>query len=127
MASSSVNLFLGKREYFDKATYWKVDSNNRDYNSLIHETKPTATFSCRELNAKTYSNSINGGMFQFSNSDIQIQTKSQIDIKQNDLVKFRENYWIVLNVQKKTIHKQEQFKKHPYYITTIALRGTDYE
>ena len=119
---------LGHRGYFDKVVYWSVDIKNRDYSTLIHNVEPSGTFYAKESNAQTLRTQNLGGMFQMQGVDVQIETKAQIsDLKPNDLIKFRDRYWIVINVQKATIHKQEQYRKVAESLLYIALRGTNYE
>ena len=127
MALIGSNNFLGRRTYFEKAEYWKVDNVGTDYATLIHKKSSDGSFPCKQLNAHTFQNSVSNGMFQYSNASVQLETKSQINIRQNDLVKFKEIYWIVVNVQVRVIGRQEQFRKKPNFITTILLRGTDYQ
>ena len=117
-------MFVSKRTIFEECEYWLRDVN-ADPSELVYKTrKSNGTFDAKESNPETTSPNVVGGVFMFDTKNLMIETYDDIEeIKINDVVKFRNNYYIVTQIQKYPIRKNTQFHYDQQYITYLSLRG----
>ena len=124
MRNGSIDEFTSRRTNFDECEYW-VRKDTDDLNELIYETrKRTGTFSAKQENNETSTPQVVGGVFMFSSRNVTISTNDDIsDINENDIVKFRGEIYIVSQVQRILIKKNNQFYNEKRYKTYLSLRG----
>lgn len=104
------NVTLGKRTHFHRCEYWKRNNDNTiSLDMLVHEKKADGRFSARQENNRTNNANIVAGLFMFDNESITLSTFDSIDIIKNDVVKFENQYWNVVNVQYVEQHKNSEF------------------
>lgn len=116
-----VNIYTSRRDYFDKVVYWKRNENIRDLAKYVYENKPDGLFYAKEITAESKESQQISNAFLFDNANITIYTEDAIDIEKNDIVKYENEIWRVVNIQKNFIHKTHQFMKKGYYRTFIQL------
>lgn len=104
------NINEGKRTQFHKCEYWKRDNNDTiSLDILVHEKKADGRFSARQENNRTNDANIVAGLFMFDNESITLSTTDIVNIIKNDVVKFENQYWNVINVQFVERHKNSEF------------------
>lgn len=119
-----IDLFTSRRECFEKCMYWHRNPNEDiDNDELVMSRKPSGIFYAKEITPHTVTNNIVAGSFMFDSSSIVLKTYDSItDIKNNCLVKYQDEVWIVEDVQKQHIrNKNSEFAKekdtsHAYII-----------
>lgn len=104
------DLFQSRRNYNEPCMWWsrderrnattsKVIEDNSD--ELIMQRAPSGTFMAKEVSPESIQDSIVASSFIFDKSIITIKTPDNIwGIKSKDLVLFKNERWIVVNVQK---------------------------
>lgn len=119
-----VDEFTSRRIEFDYCEYWVRDVDGNP-NELIHvNRKKTGHFYARQENAESLGNNVIGGVFMFDTRNVTISTQDDInDIKQNDIVKWRDNVYMVADVQRIPLKKNYQFHNDIRYKTYLSLRG----
>ena len=59
----------------------------------------------------------------FDNTDITLKSMDVLTkLEPADIIEYDDEFWNVVNVQRKDIHKNTQFGKHSSYITYIRIR-----
>lgn len=118
----TTNLLQGRRGAFDKCKYWVVDNDNLDLSEYTHNTEPSGIFYANELTAKEKRKLVINNSFMFNEELVTLHTKSQITLKEGDLVEYDGDIWIVKNCQSKKIGKNEQFMSRPCKENYIQLK-----
>lgn len=118
----TTDLLMGTRGEFDDCKYWVVDEENLDLEEYTHNTIPSGIFKAQETTAKERRKLVINNSFMFDEDLVTIKTKSQISLKQGDLVEYEEEIWQVKSSQSVKITKNEQFMKRPCRVTYIQLR-----
>lgn len=122
MAGGCIDLLLGRRGDFEKCKYWIRDEDDEDLSQYVYETLPTGNFWAMEVSSEDLRKMVVNGVFMFDESLITIYTNGFIDLKKGDLVKFRDEVWIVQSCQSKRVRKSVQFMNHPPKRTYIQLK-----
>lgn len=121
-----IDLYTTRRNYHNKCWYWKVDSKNKIQETLLYETKPSGFFYAKEENSSTFSKNVIGSVFQVGENLLMISTKDSVsDLRANDIVEFKKKKWIVNDIQRKNINKQNEYSLNNSAIYYIALRSRD--
>lgn len=118
----TTDLLMGTRGEFDDCKYWVVNTDDLDLEEYTHNTIPSGTFKAQETTAKERRKLVINNSFMFDEDLVTIKTKSQISLKQGDLVEYEEEIWQVKSSQSVKITKNEQFMKRPCRVTYIQLR-----
>ena len=118
----STNLMMGRRGDFDKCNYRVVDNDNLDLSEYTHKTTPNGYFYSEEVTAQEKRKLVINNSFMFDEDLVTIKTKSQISLKEGDLVEYEEEIWMVKSCQAKKVSKNEQFMKRPCKVTYIQLK-----
>lgn len=122
----AIDIYTTRRNFFEKVYYWFYDSKNKDLNNLIYEKKPNGFFYAREENANTLTKEVIGQYFQVGSSEVAISTYDNASkLRPNDLVKFKNKLWVIVNIQKKVLSRQEAFNKNASARYFILIRGKD--
>ena len=120
----SFDLFQSRRNYNEPCKWWSRDERDElESNELIMKRIPSGTFWAKEVSPESLQNIQIGNTFMFDKTNITIKTPDNIfGLKNNDVVLFRDELWIVINVQKtKARMQQTQFAiekncSHYWYI-----------
>lgn len=123
----SFDLFQSRRTYNEPCKYWtRNESDEHTSDELIMNRVPSGTFMAKEITAENIQNTQIGNTFMFDRSNITIMTPDNVyGIKNNDLVMFQGEKWIVVDVQKRKAHMQQsQFAsdRHCSHFFYIELR-----
>lgn len=118
----TTDLLMGRRGDFDKCKYWVVDDSNLNLEEYTHNNTPSGIFYAEETTAKERRKLVVNNSFVFDEELVTIKTKSQITLKEDDLVEYEDEIWIVKSYQTRKINKNEQFMKRPCKIAYIQLK-----
>lgn len=121
--SGCIDIYTSRRTEHNKCCYWKRLEETYDMEEYSHSNECDGVFYAKEISPQTLQKQIVGGMFMFDESTISLVTHDAVNIAQGDLVKYDDQYWNVLNVQKIRVKKQSQFLKNTSYKTYIQLKG----
>ena len=116
-----VNIYTSRRDFFDQVLYWRRNEGIRDLAIYVYETKPDGIFYAKEITPESEESQQVNNAFLFDNQTITIYTEDSININKNDIVKYDNEIWRVVNVQKNHIHKTHQFMKHGFDRTYLQL------
>ena len=96
------DLFQSRATYNEPCKWWTRDERDK-YTSdeLIMRRIPSGVFVAKEVTAEQRQDMIISGTFLFDRSNITIKSPDNLNgIKQDDIVLFRNEKWLVVNVQK---------------------------
>lgn len=119
MAGGFVDIYQSNRKFFEKCYFWKNDDkNNYNLNEYVIKNKPEGFFYARKYNPimqrkETVSS------FMYNKSSLTIETNNLIDIDVNDIIKFSNEYWIVVNIQRIEKLRQMEFMRNNFDGTLI--------
>ena len=116
-----VNIYTSRRDTFDKVFYWKRNEDIKDLAKYVYETKPDGLFYAKEITPESEDGQQINNAFMFDNTTITIYTEDSVKIEKNDIVKYDDEIWRVVNVQRQHIHKTHQFMKNGFYRTYLQL------
>lgn len=121
-----IDLWNSRRNKFLKCEYWSQETNPdiAKFSSLVYKTQPTGWFLASYVGNITEENQVLENAFMFEKVTTVIETTDDVkDLRKNDIVKMKDLYYRVDDVQRKPITKQEQFLKEAQSFTTyISLR-----
>lgn len=117
-------MFTSRRDKHKLCIYWKQDeSEYYDKNEIGYLKKPEGKFYAKEVNAQQDSSQTVGGVFMFDSSTVTLKTDDNVsNINKNDIVKYNDEMWRVVSIQKKPIRKNAQFMKKSIYTYFIDLK-----
>lgn len=98
----SIDIFQSRRNYNEPCRWWSRNEDEQyEESSLIMKRVPSGIFCAKEENPENLRNNVIAGSFMFDSSHTIIKTPDNImGIKNNDLVEYQGECWIVANVQK---------------------------
>ena len=122
MVGGCTDLLLGRRGDFEKCQYWVRDESDESLNEYTHNHKPSGIFYAKEITAEDLHKLVINGVFMFNESLITIYANGSLKLKNGDLIKFRDEIWIVQTCQPKRVQKNVQFMKRPSVKSYIQLK-----
>jgi len=111
MAGGCINVYTSRRTNYDIVYYWKRNENIKDLAKYVYEVKADGLFYAREITAELKDAQQVNNAFMFDNQSITIVTEDMINVEVNDIVKYDNEIWRVVNIQKNHIHKTHKFMK----------------
>lgn len=117
-----INEYTSRRVNFELCYYWKRNDEEKDLSEYLLEEVPNGRFYAREITAFTNRKQEINNTFLFDETTITIETNDTIEAKVGDVVYFDDEVWVVLNIQRKHIHKNKQFLKADYNRTYLQLK-----
>ena len=124
MAYDFVDIFVSRRDNFDECKYWcRKPSENP--NELVYEMrKPDGYFDAKMSNPENFGTDVVGGVFMFDTNFFMIETNDDVfNLKANDVVEFRGNIYMITDIQKRPLRKNNQYTNELAYKYYISLRG----
>lgn len=122
MSGGCIDLYTGRRTHFFECKYWNRDNTDADLEEIVHNDEPSGSFYAKEENSVQHNINIVGGAFMFDEQSVFISTNDDVSIKKGDIVLFDGEYWNVLNVQVRDVHKNAQFLRKRAKHTYIQLK-----
>lgn len=98
----ALDLFQSRREYNELCKWWSRDERDENTSDeLIYKRIPTGTFLAKEVSPESIQNNVISGSFMFDRTTTTIKSVDNLNgIKQNDLILFRGEKWIIASVQR---------------------------
>ena len=103
---------MQSRNTYNETCKWWGRNEDDEYTSdeLVMKRVPSGTFQAKEINPESKQNRIIGNSFMFDRTNITIKSPDDLgNIKNNDLVLFRGEKWIVVSVQRTKARAQRTF------------------
>ena len=97
--------WVSRRDCHELCAWWERNESD-DYtdDELIMKRPPSGYFHAKEMTSETYDNGIVGGSFMYDRATVLIRTPDDVSgLKNNCLVKYQDDKWIVVSVQRKNI------------------------
>ena len=107
----SIDIFQSRRNYNEYCKWWSRDESNQyEDTDLIMKRVPTGTFMAREISPEQIRNNIILNSFLFELGTVTIKSPDNLmGIKNNDLIEYQGEKWIVVNVQKTKARIQNSY------------------
>lgn len=119
----SFDLWTSRRDYVETAKFWS-NVLNKNLNEITKTEIPTGIFKCKQENATAINQDEISNKFKYAEQTLTIKTLDSVsELKVNDIVKFRDTFYRVENIQKTPIKNTTYYNKNVRYETYIALRG----
>ena len=103
---------MQSRNTYNETCKWWTRNEDDEYTSdeLVMKRVPSGHFQAKEINPESKQNRIIGNAFMFDRTNITIKSPDNLEnIKNNDIVLFRGEKWIVSSVQKTKARAQRTF------------------
>ena len=118
------DLFQSRRTFNEQCKWWtRNEDEENESNELIMKRVPNGIFMAKEVSAEVFQNNTIGNTVMFDRTNITIQTPDNVfGLKNNDLVLYQGEQWIVNNVSKRKAHIQQshfapdKYCSHFWYI-----------
>lgn len=119
-----IDISQSRRDYHCLCRWWERDERDEfTSDELILKRIPSGAFWAKEISPEQMRNDIVGGVFNFDSSHVTVKTPDNCEkMKENDLVLYQNEYWIVVSVQKSkvkrgnTMFASDKFCSHFWYI-----------
>ena len=105
------DLMQSRNTYNEHCKWWaRNEADMYTSDELIMNRVPSGHFQAKEINPELKQNRIVGNTFMFDRTNITIKSPDNLEnIKNNDLILFRGEKWIVSSVQKTKARAQRTF------------------
>lgn len=119
----SFDLWTSRRDYVETAKFWS-NIVNKNLNEITKTEIPTGIFKCKQENATSITHDDIGQKFRYQEQNLTISTLDNVStLKIDDIVKFRDTFFRVENIQRTPLRNTTYYNKTIRYETYIALRG----
>lgn len=121
----SFDLFQQRRNFNARCMWWSRDEGDEyEEDELVYKRIPNGYFYAKEINAETKDNNVLGGVIMVDRTSVTIESaddlidiQSQIQAKNNVLVKYQGDLWRVESVQKKKARIQNSEFGKPTHVS----------
>ena len=119
-----VDLAQSRRSYNELCRYWTRNEDEKyTADELVYKRIPSGSFWAKEVAPEQLRNNVIGGAFMYDSSHITIKSPDNCEkLKNEDLVEFQGEFWIVVSVQKSkaklsnTMYASDRNCSHYWYI-----------
>lgn len=120
----SYDMFQSRRGYENLCYWWsRKEEDPEDSDELNMKRTPNGHFSAKEVSPESDQSTIAGGVFRVHKTTMTIKTPDNVwGMKEDDIVKFDGEYWIVTQIQRSkakmqnTIFANSKNCSHFWYI-----------
>lgn len=122
--AGSFDIWTTRRDFIETAKFWS-NKTNKNFNELVKTEIPTGVFKCKQENATAIKHDDIGNKFRYAEQTLTISTMDNISqIRVDDIVKFRDTFYRVENIQKVPLKNTAYFGSNLIkYQTYLDLRG----
>ena len=118
----AIDLYQSRRAKFNRCEFFKC-VNGLSKEELIHKATPSGIFYAVEVSPKRGDGTNVAGVARFDRSQISIETDDDVDLLAvDDIVNFKNQPWIVVDIQFNIAIKRSEFSKSDHGFTVINLR-----
>lgn len=122
MTDGYIDLWSSRRANYATCLYWKRDEKEKDLSALDFKRLPDGRFTAKEASSRTLGESVIGGSFMIDSNSVTLETHDRTDVKNEDVVEYMGERWIVRDVQFRTVGKRSQLTVDRAYVTYVTMR-----
>lgn len=124
MSYGYVDFFVSRRDNFDECEYWVRKESDNPNHLVYNDRGPDGYFDAKISNPENFGTDVIGGVFMFDINSLMIETNDDVHmLRANDVLKFRGNMYIITDIQKLPLRKNNQYTNELAYRYYISLRG----
>ena len=114
-----IDIYRTRRSYYNKVLWWKSKTKEKyNLSDLVEKTQCSGFFYAREETPTYNRDEIVNNTFRHQRKEIMLKTNDILkDIEVDDVVKFDNCYWRIVDFQQEDVHKQNEFCKKLKYNT----------
>ena len=119
------DIFNVNRNAVETAKWWK-NNPTKEWNELVENEIPTAVFKVEQVSSTAKNGVILNNTYEINDLNTTIKTSYKVKgMKKNDLIKWRDKWWKVLNTQEVPLTNTLQFTKNYSYDLYITIKGIE--
>lgn len=120
----AIDIYQSRRTLHKKVYWWKsTEKSKYDHSDLVKSTQPSGFFYAKEESPIQKRSDIVSGAFKLDKNTTMLKTTDFLgNLNVDDIVKYHNNYWRIVDIQETHNHKQEQFMSNVSNITYITIR-----
>lgn len=119
------DIFNVNRNAVETAKWWKHDTT-KEWNEIVKKNIPNAVFKVEQVSSTAKNDVILNGSFQHSNLSTTLKTSYRLsEMRKNDLIKWRDKWWKVINTQEVPNVNSLQLTKNYSYDLYIEIKGIE--
>lgn len=119
------DIFNVNRNALETAKWWQNDAS-KEWNELVEQNIPTAVFKVEQVSSTAKSEVVLGGSYEHTDINTTIKTSYKVKgMKKNDLIKWRDKWWKVINTQEVPVSNTLQLTKNYSYDLYITIKGIE--
>lgn len=117
-----IDIYHSRRGKFRKCSYW-LRKDNEPVEQLVYNVAPTGIFYAVEASVISKVSNNTYGRVLFDKQTVTLMTDDDIeDITQNSIVLYKEQIWLVVDVQIELHMKETEFSKERHATRYLTLR-----
>lgn len=119
-----IDIYRTRRNYYNKVLWWKAKTKEKyNLSDLVENTHYSGFFYAREETPTYNRDEVVSNTFRHQRKEIMLKTNDILkDIEVDDVVKYDNYYWRIVDFQQEDVHKQNEFCKKSSKITYIRIR-----
>lgn len=119
------DIFNVNRNAVETAKWWKHDTT-KEWNEIVKKNIPNAVFRVEQVSSTAKNEVILNGSFEHSNLSTTLKTSYRLsEMRKNDLIKWRDKWWKVINTQEVPNVNSLQLTKNYSYDLYIEIKGIE--
>ena len=119
------DIFNVNRNAVETAKWWKHDTT-KEWNEIVKQNIPNAVFKVEQVSSTAKNSVILNGNFEHNNLSTTLKTSYRLsEMRKNDLIKWRDKWWKVLNTQEVPNVNSLQLTKKYSYDLYIEIKGIE--
>lgn len=119
------DIYNVNRNALETAKWWKNDTT-KEWNELVKQNIPNAVFKVEQVSSTAKNEVVLSGVFEHSDINTTIKTSYRLNgIKKNDLIKWRDKWWKVINTQEVPVTNTLQLSRNYSYDLYINIKGIE--
>lgn len=119
------DIFNVNRNAVETAKWWKHDTT-KEWNEIVKQNIPNAVFRVEQVSSTAKNEVILNGSFEHSDLSTTLKTSYRLsEMRKNDLIKWRDKWWKVMNTQEVPNINSLQLTKKYSYDLYIEIKGIE--
>ena len=107
-----INLYHSRRGHFRPCKWFKRDERNSvaDLSTLVYNTLPSGVFYAKEITPISNQKDQTNNVFMYDKNFVTLETSDNVEeLKSSDIVLYRNEKWIVTDVQAQIHNKETEY------------------
>lgn len=115
---------FSRRTYNCRCRFWKVKSDNREWQNLVHKQKANGVFFAKESQETRKDEIEEAGIVEVDYQYATIESTDDLsELEHKDIVEYLGQLWIVENIQFKIVNKTTEYYTRPIKVWWVNLRN----